>query len=78
LGSENDRWDKAIKVLDISINLLPGDVLLASAFVSYAGPFNKKFRDVMIKDSFIKFINDNKIPITANADPVKLMTDEST
>jgi len=51
---------------------------LASAFVSYAGPFNKKFRDVMIKDSFIKLINDNKIPITANADPVKLMTDEST
>lgn len=50
LGSENERWGKSIKDLDISINLLPGDVLIASAFVSYAGPFSKKFRDVMIKE----------------------------
>ena len=45
LGSENERWDKAIKDLDVDIKLLVGDVLIASAFVSYAGPFNKKFRD---------------------------------
>lgn len=78
LGSENERWDKAIKDLDASILLLPGDVLIASAFVSYAGPFNKKFRDIMIKEHFLKFINDNKIPLSPNADPVKLLTDEST
>ena len=64
--------------LDASIKLLPGDVLLASAFVSYAGPFNKKFRDIMIKDNFLKYINENKIPLSGLADPVKLMTDEST
>jgi dynein heavy chain len=53
-------------------------VLIASAFVSYAGPFNKKFRDIMIKDNFLKFIHENKIPLSAAADPVKLLTDEST
>lgn len=53
-------------------------MLLSAAFVSYAGPFNKKFRDVMIKDYFLKFIIDNKVPLSNNADPVKLLTDEST
>jgi dynein heavy chain len=78
LGSENERWDRSIKELDLSITLLPGDVLIASAFVSYAGPFNKKFRDIMIHDTFLKFIVENKIPLSQNADPVKLLTDEST
>ena len=78
MGSENERWDRSIKDLDASILLLPGDVLIASAFVSYAGPFNKKFRDIMIKEHFLKFINENKIPLSLNADPVKLLTDEST
>lgn len=77
LGSENERWDKAIKDIDLALQLLPGDVLIASSFVSYAGPFNKKFRDIMIKEHFLKFINDNKIPLSAAADPVKLLTDES-
>lgn len=78
LGSENERWDKAIKELDISIQLLPGDVLIASAFVSYAGPFNKRFRDIMIKDNFLKYIQEHKIPLSPGADPVRLLTDEST
>ena len=58
MGSENERWDKAIKDLDVDIKLLVGDVLIASAFVSYAGPFNKKFRDVMIKENFLKFMKE--------------------
>ena len=57
--------------------MISGDVLISAAFVSYAGPFNKKFRDIMIKENFLKFISDNKIPISATADPVKLLTDES-
>nr|SYZ35238.1 PtDNAH9b [Paramecium tetraurelia] len=78
LGSENERWDQAIKMLEGQIQLLSGDVLVSAAFVSYAGPFNKRFRDVMIKDYFLKFIIDNKVPLSNNADPVKLLTDEST
>ena len=77
LGSENERWDKAIKDLDVDIKLLVGDVLIASAFVSYAGPFNKKFRDVMIKENFLKFMKEQKVPMSAASDPVKILTDES-
>jgi len=57
---------------------LVGDVLIASAFVSYAGPFNKKFRDVMIKENFLKFMKEQKVPMSPASDPVKILTDEST
>ncbi len=49
LGSENERWAQSIVVLDGSIKVIVGDVLLASAFISYSGPFNKTFRDKMMK-----------------------------
>lgn len=49
LGSENERWAHSITVLDTNLKVIVGDVLMASAFISYAGPFNKSFRDKMIK-----------------------------
>ena len=48
---------------------------MSSAFVSYAGPFNKKFRDIMIKDEFEKYFKSHKIPMSPLMDPVKLLTD---
>lgn len=51
---------------------------MASSFVSYAGPFNKKFRNLMINDKFLKYIIEKKIPMSADPNPVKLLTDDST
>lgn len=48
---------------------------MASAFVSYAGPFNKKFRDFMIQGEFLKYFKAHNIPMSNNLDPVKLLTD---
>ncbi len=78
MGSENERWAKSIVVLDEQLKVIVGDVLMASAFVSYAGPFNKSFRDIMIRDDFAKYFTINKIPMSPVMDPVKLLTDEST
>lgn len=44
LGSELDRWKQSIEDLTEYLKVIIGDVLLASAFVSYVGPFNKQFR----------------------------------
>ena len=52
LGSENERWAQSIVLLDSSIKVIVGDVLLSSAFISYAGPFNKPFREKMMKEDF--------------------------
>jgi dynein heavy chain len=75
LGSENERWANSIVVLDGNLKVIVGDVLLASAFISYAGPFNKSFRDKMIKDDFEKYFKTNKITTSPDTDPVKLLTD---
>lgn len=78
LGSEKERWKIGIEELDKGLKLLPGDVLLASGFISYAGPFNKKFRETMIKDYFLKFFKEKNIPMSASVDPVALMTNDAT
>ena len=44
LGSEGARWKESIISLNSNLTILVGDVLLASAFVSYIGCFNKRFR----------------------------------
>lgn len=49
---------------------------MASSFVSYSGPFNKKFRNIM-NEEFIKFIKDNKVPVSFDPNPVKILTPES-
>lgn len=45
LGSEKGRWGDAIIRFTEEMKVVHGDVLLASSFVSYVGPFNKFFRD---------------------------------
>jgi len=59
------------------LKVIIGDVLLASAFVSYVGPFNKQFRDSIMKD-FVTFFKNNAIPMSSRADPLLVLTDEAT
>lgn len=59
------------------MELVVGDILMASSFVSYAGPFNKKFRQIMINNEFMKFIKENDLPVSPDPNPVKIMTSES-
>jgi dynein heavy chain len=48
-------------------HLLPaGDCALASAFVSYLGPFNKEFRELLITRDFYGDCQRLAIPVTPN------------
>ena len=77
LGSESERWSASIIRLGDEIDVVLGDVLLASSFVSYVGPFNKRFRDMIIKDGFVKFFQENAIPHTAEANVLKILTTDA-
>lgn len=78
LGSESERWGTSILTLTEQLKVIVGDVLLAAAFVSYVGPFNKAFRDMIIQQKFMPFFVDNKIPMSPSSNPITILTDEAT
>ena len=54
------------------LQVLTGDMLLAAAFVSYAGPFTSKFRALLIAD-WIRFLREKGAPMTPGiTDPLKV------
>lgn len=77
LGSEQDRWAQSIIDIGELLKVIIGDVLLASAFVSYVGPFNKSFRDKILNDEFLPFFTQNNIPMSADSNPVTILTDDA-
>ncbi len=77
LGSSSERWTLNIQEYNSQLDVIIGDILIASAFVSYCGPFPKKYREG-IKTSFFDFIENNKIPKSETAiDPLKILTNDA-
>jgi len=75
LGSERERWAINVTQMKADALLLPGDVLMASAFVSYVGCFSKKFRGILLDQVMLPFIKQNQIPMSESADPMSVLTD---
>lgn len=50
LSGERVRWTEASKDFEARIGRLVGDVLLATGFLSYAGPFNQEFRTQILQN----------------------------
>ena len=63
--------------LMLSAGKLVGDVLLAAAFVSYAGPFNMEFRKRLVTEKWLPDITERQIPLTSGFMPLDMLADES-
>ncbi|KAL4887486.1 dynein heavy chain, N-terminal region 1-domain-containing protein [Aspergillus karnatakaensis] len=50
LSSERTRWEEGSKSFETQISTLVGDVLIAAAFLAYAGFYDQQFRKVMTDD----------------------------
>ncbi|GBF93145.1 dynein alpha flagellar outer arm [Raphidocelis subcapitata] len=75
LASEGERWARTAEQLRAGYDVLTGDMLLASAFVSYAGPFTTRFRAGLVAE-WIKFLSNRGLPMTEGIkDPVPLLVD---
>eukprot|EP00201_Polytomella_parva_P017476 CAMPEP_0175071536 /NCGR_PEP_ID=MMETSP0052_2-20121109/19298_1 /TAXON_ID=51329 ORGANISM="Polytomella parva, Strain SAG 63-3" /NCGR_SAMPLE_ID=MMETSP0052_2 /ASSEMBLY_ACC=CAM_ASM_000194 /LENGTH=4543 /DNA_ID=CAMNT_0016338719 /DNA_START=12 /DNA_END=13643 /DNA_ORIENTATION=- len=78
LSGENTRWNIEIKRLEEVEGRLVGDVLIASAFVSYAGPFNTQFRQELTSDKWLPDVIEKQIPMTSGIVPLDLLTNDAT
>lgn len=78
LAGEEIRWTEQSKEFDTTIQRLTGDCCIASAFVSYLGPFNKEFRDLLIKRDFFTDCRDQDVPTTPNMNLTAFLVDDST
>ena len=83
LSSENERWGDNVQSLRDDAELLIGDALIASSFISYVGPFTKPFRTHLMDEVFYPYLKreftkacgeGNPIPMSENANPLKLLT----
>ncbi|VDN95862.1 unnamed protein product [Rodentolepis nana] len=77
LSGEKVRWTEETRTLSDQIIRLVGDVLMATAFLSYCGCFNQDFRTTII-NSWIKSLVKMKIPHTPNLDLINMLTDDNT
>ncbi|KAM3182629.1 hypothetical protein ACTXT7_011934, partial [Hymenolepis weldensis] len=77
LSGEKVRWTEETRTLSDQIVRLVGDVLMATAFLSYCGCFNQDFRTSII-NSWIKSLVKMKIPHTPNLDLINMLTDDNT
>ena len=50
LSSERSRWEESSKSFDSQIDTIIGDVLVAAAFIAYAGYYDQQYRKALTED----------------------------
>ena len=56
LASEKVRWAESVERMKNEEKLLPGDVLLTSAYLSYVGCFSRNYRVLLIEEKWMPFL----------------------
>lgn len=59
--SEKERWSQAVVQYEKQQTTLCGDVLIASAFVSYMGYFTRQYRLEVLNNAWIPFLLTQKV-----------------
>ncbi|KAK9865923.1 hypothetical protein WJX84_001850 [Apatococcus fuscideae] len=77
LAGEETRWTEQSKEFDDTIQRLTGDCALASSFVSYLGPFNKEFRELLMTRDFYGGCVKLNIPVTRDMQVTKFLVDDA-
>lgn len=77
LQGEKLRWTSQSKEFKVQLGKLVGDVLLATGFLSYCGPYNQEFRSNLLR-TWMTILKSKNIPFTTNLNITNMMVDSST
>lgn len=78
LAGERVRWESSITGYESFLAALPGDALLAAAFLSYAGPFPSEFRDELLRGTWLPAVRALGIPASDSFDFCGFLADPPT
>lgn len=67
--------EQIIQIFHYFIRLV-GDVLLATGFLSYCGPYNQEFRSNLVL-SWMNILTTQKVPFTAKLNIINMLVDNS-
>jgi dynein heavy chain len=77
LSSEGVRWAQTIQDFEKEERTLIGDVMLASAFVSYIGSFTAAYRSELVDVKWLPDMTERQIPMTPGVTPIQVLTNEA-
>uniref|UniRef100_A0A663DRU1 Dynein axonemal heavy chain 5 n=1 Tax=Aquila chrysaetos chrysaetos TaxID=223781 RepID=A0A663DRU1_AQUCH len=77
LGGEKLRWTTSSKNFQNQIINLVGNVLLATGFLSYSGPFNQEYRNLLLQ-LWKKEMDNSKIPYSNDLNLTGMLVDNAT
>ncbi|XP_067233367.1 dynein axonemal heavy chain 5-like [Chanodichthys erythropterus] len=77
LGGEKIRWTESSAQFEKQIKDMVGDVLLATGFLSYSGPFNQEYRSLLMQQ-WKKEMNIRHIPYSENLNLINMLVDNAT
>ena len=77
LAGEKTRWEQSIGRYEEQIEALPGDVVIAAAFMSYAGPFPSEYRDALVAKTWLPQVEALGIPASPAFDFALFLADPS-
>ncbi|KAG5322537.1 DYH5 protein, partial [Pseudoatta argentina] len=77
LGGEKTRWTEQSGEFKIQLGRLVGDVLLATGFLSYCGPYNQQYRASLVT-AWMNILTNKSIPFTKNLNITNMLVDTAT
>lgn len=78
LTDEQTRWSKGAKEIGDEKKRLIGNCSLATAFISYCGPFDATFRSLLKDEYFIGDMKKRGVPHLATLELTSFLVDEAT